>query len=70
MSMGFKERNARRALYMTNNDVVSAVDFLIEEKAKKLQKREEDMKRRLCIQISMGSIKNLLNLAASKSLME
>lgn len=31
---------------MTNQDVGSAVDFLIEEKAKRLQKREEDMKRR------------------------
>ncbi|KAK3439533.1 hypothetical protein EUGRSUZ_C04399 [Eucalyptus grandis] len=46
MSMGFKEHNARRALRMNNQDVGSAVDFLIEEKAKKLQKREEDMKRR------------------------
>ncbi|XP_039169038.1 uncharacterized protein LOC120293522 [Eucalyptus grandis] len=46
MSMGFKECNARRALRMTNQDVGSAVDFLIEEKAKKLQKREGDIKRR------------------------
>lgn len=46
MSMGFKEHNARRALRMNNQDVGSAVDFLIEEKAKKLQKHEEDMKRR------------------------
>lgn len=46
MSMGFKERDARRALRMTNQDVGSAVDFLIDEKAKRLQKREEDMKRR------------------------
>ncbi|XP_030468722.2 uncharacterized protein LOC115687340 [Syzygium oleosum] len=46
MSMGFKERDARRAIRMTNQDVGSAVDFLIEEKAKRLQKREEDMKRR------------------------
>lgn len=38
MSMGFKERNARRALHMTNHDVGRAVDFLIEEKAEKLQK--------------------------------
>ncbi|KAG7984559.1 hypothetical protein I3843_04G166700 [Carya illinoinensis] len=40
MSMGFKECDAKRALRMSNQDVGSAVDFLVEEKAKRAQKRE------------------------------
>ncbi|XP_057431118.1 uncharacterized protein LOC130723981 [Lotus japonicus] len=46
MSMGFKERGAKRALRMNNQDVGSAIDFLVAEKAKKMQKREEDIRRR------------------------
>ncbi|KAL2327412.1 hypothetical protein Fmac_020840 [Flemingia macrophylla] len=46
MSMGFVERDAKRALRMNNQDVGSAIDFLAEEKAKKLQKKEEDIRRR------------------------
>ncbi|TKY73036.1 NEDD8 ultimate buster 1 [Spatholobus suberectus] len=46
MSMGFVERDAKRALRMNNQDVGSAIDFLDDEKAKKLQKREEDIRRR------------------------
>ncbi|XP_054820560.1 uncharacterized protein LOC129319493 [Prosopis cineraria] len=46
MSMGFKERDAKRALRMNNQDVGGAIDFLEEEKAKKQRKREEDMRRR------------------------
>lgn len=46
MSMGFFERDAKRALRMNNQDVGSAIDFLVEEKAKKLQKKEEDIQRR------------------------
>ncbi|KAJ1385875.1 Ubiquitin-like domain superfamily [Sesbania bispinosa] len=46
MSMGFKERHAKRALRMNNQDVGAAIDFLIEEKAKKVQKQEEDIQRR------------------------
>lgn len=46
MTMGFSERNAKRALRMNNQDVGGAIDFLAEEKAKKLQKREEDIQRR------------------------
>lgn len=46
MSMGFVERDAKRALRMNNQDVGGAIDFLAEEKAKKLQKREEDIRRR------------------------
>ncbi|XP_058753439.1 uncharacterized protein LOC131626621 [Vicia villosa] len=46
MSMGYNQRNAKRALRMNNQDVGGAIDFLVEEKAKKLQKQEEDLKRR------------------------
>ncbi|XP_028753963.1 NEDD8 ultimate buster 1 isoform X2 [Neltuma alba] len=46
MNMGFKERDIKRALRMNNQDVGGAIDFLEEEKAKKWQKREEDIRRR------------------------
>ncbi|KAL4303716.1 hypothetical protein GQ457_10G004210 [Hibiscus cannabinus] len=46
MSMGFKERDARRALRLNNQDIVRAVDFLFEEKAKRAQKREDDIRHR------------------------
>ncbi|KHN23193.1 NEDD8 ultimate buster 1 [Glycine soja] len=46
MSMGFAERDAKRALRMNNQDVGGAIDFLAEEKTKKLRKREEDIRRR------------------------
>ncbi|XP_020550923.1 NEDD8 ultimate buster 1 [Sesamum indicum] len=45
MSMGYKEREAKRALRMNNLDVGGAVDFLVEEKFKKAQKREENLQR-------------------------
>nr|XP_004287245.2 PREDICTED: NEDD8 ultimate buster 1 isoform X1 [Fragaria vesca subsp. vesca] len=46
MSMGFRERDAKRALRMSNQDVSSAVDFLVDQKAKRAQKREDDIQRR------------------------
>lgn len=46
MSMGFKERDARRALRLNNQDVGRAIDFLFEEKAKRKQKREDDIRHR------------------------
>lgn len=46
MSMGFKERDSKRALRMSSQDIGSAVDFLVEEKAKRARKREEDLKRK------------------------
>ncbi|KAE9604557.1 hypothetical protein Lal_00010829 [Lupinus albus] len=46
MSMGFGEREAKRALRMNNQDVASAIDFLVEERTKKRQKQEEDIRRR------------------------
>lgn len=45
MSMGFKELDAKRALRMSNQDVSSAVDFLVEQKAKRDQQREDDIRR-------------------------
>lgn len=44
--MGFKERDAKRALRMSNQDVESAINFLVEEKEKKARKMEEDIQRR------------------------
>lgn len=46
LSMGYKERDAKRALRMNNQVVESAVDFLVEEKEKKARKREDDIRRR------------------------
>ncbi|XP_027066932.1 uncharacterized protein [Coffea arabica] len=43
--MGYKERDAKRALRMSNQDIESAVDFLVEEKAKRMKKQEEDLWR-------------------------
>ncbi|OAY85886.1 NEDD8 ultimate buster 1, partial [Ananas comosus] len=45
MGMGYRERAAKRALRMTGQDVQSAVDFLVEERAKKARRREEDVQR-------------------------
>lgn len=46
MSMGYKERNSKRALRMSNQQIDHAIDFLDEEKTKKARKREEDIQRR------------------------
>ncbi|KAG9453013.1 hypothetical protein H6P81_005917 [Aristolochia fimbriata] len=46
MSMGYKERAAKRALRMTNQNVESAVAFLVEEKEREAQRHEEDLKQR------------------------
>ncbi|KAF4346871.1 hypothetical protein G4B88_018410 [Cannabis sativa] len=45
MSMGFREHDAKRALRMSNQDIESAIDFLVEQKAKRLQKRVEDLQK-------------------------
>lgn len=45
MDMGFKEREAKRALRMCHQDVCKAVDFLFEERAKREGKREDDIQR-------------------------
>nr|GLL20370.1 NEDD8 ultimate buster 1 [Ipomoea trifida] len=45
LSMGYKEGDAKKALRMNNQDVQSAVNFLVEEKEKAANKREEDRRR-------------------------
>ncbi|KAG6431539.1 hypothetical protein SASPL_109618 [Salvia splendens] len=45
LSMGYKESEAKRALRMNNLDVGRALDFIVEEKAKRTQKRKEDLQR-------------------------
>lgn len=45
MSMGYNERESKRALRMNHQDVERAVDFLVEDRARKLKKREEDIQR-------------------------
>ncbi|KAM0939087.1 putative Ubiquitin-like domain, UBA-like superfamily, Ubiquitin-associated domain-containing protein [Dioscorea sansibarensis] len=45
MNMGYKEGSVKRALRMTGQDIQSAVDFLIEERAKKVRRHEEDLQR-------------------------
>ncbi|GAV82076.1 UBA domain-containing protein [Cephalotus follicularis] len=46
MSIGFPERNAKRALRMSNQDVESAIDLLVKEKEFKAKKEEENIRRR------------------------
>ncbi|CAN4113105.1 unnamed protein product [Withania somnifera] len=45
LSMGYKERDAKRALRLNKQVVESAVDFLVEEKEKKARKTEDNIKR-------------------------
>lgn len=45
MSMGYKERAAKRALKMTGQDIQSAVDFLVEERARKMRRKQENFQR-------------------------
>lgn len=44
MGMGYKQRDSKRALRMSNQDIGSAVEFLFQEAEKKAQKREEDLR--------------------------
>lgn len=46
MGMGYGQKAAKRALRMNRQDVERAVNFLIEEKAKKQQKLEDDIRHR------------------------
>ncbi|KAE8711257.1 protein OS-9-like [Hibiscus syriacus] len=72
MSMGFKERDARRALRLNNQDIGRAVDFLFEEKAKIAQKREDDIRHREEImelkQYGVTPLKKAVNLEKLKEL--
>ncbi|CAM8963172.1 unnamed protein product [Rhodiola kirilowii] len=45
MSMGYKERESKRALRMTSQNMEMAIEFLVEERAKKEQKRKDDLER-------------------------
>ncbi|XP_050214641.1 uncharacterized protein LOC126665776 [Mercurialis annua] len=54
MSMGFKEKDAKRALRMSNQDVGSATNFLVEEKERKAKKLEDDIRRRAEISEQKG----------------
>uniref|UniRef100_A0A6M2F3Y9 UBA domain-containing protein n=1 Tax=Populus davidiana TaxID=266767 RepID=A0A6M2F3Y9_9ROSI len=46
MSIGFGEQDAKRALRMSNQDVQSAINFLVLEREKREKKREDDIRRR------------------------
>ncbi|KAL9224423.1 hypothetical protein vseg_000455 [Gypsophila vaccaria] len=45
ISMGYKQHEATRALKLNEQDIESAVTFLVEEKEKKEKKRADDLKR-------------------------
>ncbi|KAK3213063.1 hypothetical protein Dsin_017769 [Dipteronia sinensis] len=72
MSMGFKERDAKRALRISNQDVGTAIDFLVEEKAKRARKREDNNRRRREIveqkQYGMTPLKKAVDLQRLKAL--
>ncbi|TYI68813.1 hypothetical protein E1A91_D08G112500v1 [Gossypium mustelinum] len=72
MSMGFKERDARRALRLNNQDIGRAVDFLFEEKAKRKQKREDDIWHKIEImelkQYGVTPLKKAVNVEKLKEL--
>ncbi|KAK2661339.1 hypothetical protein Ddye_007872 [Dipteronia dyeriana] len=72
MSMGFKEQDAKRALRISNQDVGTAIDFLVEEKAKRARKREDNNRRRREIaeqkQYGMTPLKKAVDLQRLKAL--
>ncbi|KAL3689731.1 hypothetical protein R1sor_016040 [Riccia sorocarpa] len=45
-SMGFSTKESRRALRMSGQDIQRAVEFMMEEKRKRLEKAEEDRRQR------------------------
>ncbi|ESQ50280.1 hypothetical protein EUTSA_v10001944mg [Eutrema salsugineum] len=45
MGMGFQEKDAKRALRLNNQDIASSVDFLIEKRAKRVQKLKDNHQR-------------------------
>ncbi|XP_058111437.1 uncharacterized protein LOC131254737 [Magnolia sinica] len=46
MSMGYEEGEAKRALRMSNQDIEAAANFLVEEREKKAQRHQDDMRRK------------------------
>ncbi|XP_064970517.1 uncharacterized protein LOC103989870 [Musa acuminata AAA Group] len=47
MGMGYKENAAKRALRMTGQDVQPAVHFLVEEEARKILRKQENIQRQV-----------------------
>ena len=47
ISMGYKEREAKRALKMNEQDLESAINFLVEEREMKEKKQADDIKRQM-----------------------
>ncbi|KAJ6830465.1 NEDD8 ultimate buster 1 [Iris pallida] len=45
MNMGYKEKSAKRALRMSGQDIQNAVDFLVEERANKTRRYQENIQR-------------------------
>ncbi|KAK8919153.1 hypothetical protein KSP39_PZI021132 [Platanthera zijinensis] len=54
MSMGYKQREAKRALRMSGQDIQSAVDFLVEEGVKKARRLQENIQRKKDIMEQKG----------------
>ncbi|KAG0498565.1 hypothetical protein HPP92_003256 [Vanilla planifolia] len=46
MNMGYKQQEAKRALRMSGQNIQSAVDFLVEERAKKARRNQENVRRK------------------------
>ncbi|XP_071742216.1 uncharacterized protein [Rutidosis leptorrhynchoides] len=72
MGMGYKEQSAKRALRMNHQDPERAVNFLIEENAKKQLKIEENIKRKIEImeqkKFGVTPLKKAVNLLKLKEL--
>ncbi|KAH7564719.1 hypothetical protein JRO89_XS09G0013500 [Xanthoceras sorbifolium] len=68
MSMGFKEHDAKRALRISNQDIGSAVDFLVEEKAKRVQQRADNNREQK--QYGMTPLKKAVDLQRLKAVLE
>lgn len=45
MGMGFQEKDAKRALRLNNKDIATSVNFLIEERAKRVQQYKDNLQR-------------------------
>lgn len=53
MGMGYKERAAKRALRMSNQDIQSAIDLLEEERERKIRRRQENLLRQAEIMLAI-----------------
>ncbi|WCJ29945.1 ubiquitin-associated (UBA)/TS-N domain-containing protein [Euphorbia peplus] len=72
MSMGFKEKDAKKALRMNNQDVENAINFLIEEKERRAKKAEDNIRRKAEImelqKFGMTPLKKAVDLEKLKTL--